>query len=1018
MGVVYQARQTKLNRVVALKMILGGGHADGPERQRFRTEAEAIARLQHPNIVQIHEVGEHDGLPFFSLEFCAGGSLDRKLAGTPLPPEEAAALVEKLARAMHAAHERGVIHRDLKPANVLLTEDGTPKITDFGLAKKLDEDTRTATGAVLGTPCYMAPEQAGGMTRELGPACDVYALGAILYECLTGRPPFKGATPLYTIVLVMRSQPVSVRQLNSQVPRDLETICLKCLHKEAAKRYASAADLAEDLRRFRAGEPIRARPAGNLERSWRWCRRNPVVALLLATVSVLVIAVAVVASIGYLETSQALERAAEQRAEAERLRQVAEGQRAAASLAAERTRRLLYAANMQLVAQTWEAPAGRTQVVADLLAEEIPRTGEPDLREFAWRHQWWLLHRAGVILADHGGALTRGAFAADGTLLTIDEKHHLRHWPPGQRKATLDLDLAGKTTLSQVALAADGKRVAVAPAGGPVRVLDAQTGQTLHTLSTSGKELTAVRFLADGRTLLTQEDDDTVQVWDADTGQLQETVPGAGGRLNPLLPLSPDGATGIARLGVARGMAQLTTWRTGKKPLTIKAGITVTAGAWSADGKTLALGDRAGTVSLWVTASGTTRFEKLPIHVGPVRCVAFSGDGTLVASGGDDGQVELRRAARGELVRRFKGHIGAVTFLGFSPDGQTLASGGEDRTARLWRWTGSQQDRLEHPAKVHGLAYTSDGRTLVSAAGRLVNIWDLEKGTRVRTLGPLKKSEIGINRLAVSADGTLLATGGVGAEVILWHGTTGARLRALPGPAREGKGKTTLGGNGLAFSPDGKYLAASYGLVAAADAGPHPMIVKVWKPQTGQEVCTLRAHDRLVRSLTFSPDGKWLATASRDGTVKLWRVGTWKAERQWTEEVPFSCVAFTPDSRLLAASGADGIVRVWDVLGGERRAFFPAHGQPTSSLAFSPDQRTLASGGADRLVKLWDTATWRVLRTLGHEAGVVAVAFSPDGNTLASATNDPIVRFWRAVPRSEIPAPRASALEEKGQGQR
>ncbi len=258
MGVVYKARQVNLRRVVALKMILSGAHAAREDLERFRTEAEAIARLQHPNIVAVYEVGEHDGKPFFSLEFCTGGSLDRKLDGTPLEPLAAARLVETLARAMQAAHDKNVIHRDLKPANVLLTEDGTLKITDFGLAKKLDAAGQTASGAIMGTPSYMAPEQADGKTKEIGPAVDVYALGAILYELLTGRPPFKAATSWDTVAQVINDEPVPPRQLQSKVPRDLETICLKCLNKGAGQRYANCKELADDLRRW-----LEAR------RSWR-----------------------------------------------------------------------------------------------------------------------------------------------------------------------------------------------------------------------------------------------------------------------------------------------------------------------------------------------------------------------------------------------------------------------------------------------------------------------------------------------------------------------------------------------------------------------------------------------------------------------------------------------------------------------------------------------------------------------------------------------------------------------------
>ncbi|HLJ93916.1 MAG TPA: serine/threonine-protein kinase [Gemmataceae bacterium] len=265
MGVVYRARQVSLNRIVALKMILAGGHATAQDLARFRTEAEVVARLQHPHVVHIYEIGEQNGLPFFSLELCAGGSLASSLEQTPLPPTDAAKLVETLAQAVHVAHQAGIVHRDLKPANVLLASDGMPKITDFGLARKLNEVGQTASGAVMGTPSYMAPEQAGGRTREIGPATDIYALGAILYECLTGRPPFQAATALDTIMQVVAEEPVPPRELNPTSPRELEAICLKCLEKHPQKRYPSAAALAEDLARFREGEPVTALQSGLID---------------------------------------------------------------------------------------------------------------------------------------------------------------------------------------------------------------------------------------------------------------------------------------------------------------------------------------------------------------------------------------------------------------------------------------------------------------------------------------------------------------------------------------------------------------------------------------------------------------------------------------------------------------------------------------------------------------------------------------------------------------------------------
>jgi serine/threonine-protein kinase len=283
MGVVYLARHLRLGRLVALKMALAGSSVGPNERERFRREAEAVAALRHPNVVQVYDIGDADGRPYFTMELMEGGSLARKLSGTPQPVQQAAALLATLAGAVQAAHEAGVVHRDLKPGNVLLTAEGTPRVADFGLARRLDADERlTLSGAIIGTPSYMAPEQARGDRGAVGPRTDVYALGAILYECLTGRPPFHAGTAAATLQQVVAHEPVAPRRLNPSVPRDLETVCLKCLHKQPERRYASAAALADDLRRFREGLPIQARPVGWGERFWRWGRHKPAAAALVA----------------------------------------------------------------------------------------------------------------------------------------------------------------------------------------------------------------------------------------------------------------------------------------------------------------------------------------------------------------------------------------------------------------------------------------------------------------------------------------------------------------------------------------------------------------------------------------------------------------------------------------------------------------------------------------------------------------------------------------------------------------
>jgi serine/threonine-protein kinase len=326
MGVVYDARQIALKRRVALKMVTSGAHTGPAERTRFQIEAEAVAALQHPNIVQIYEVGEHDGIPYFSLEYVGGGSLEKKIKRQPMPPRDAAGLVQSLAVAMDYAHERGIVHRDLKPANVLMTADGLPKITDFGLAKRLgdSDSSQTQAGTILGTPSYMAPEQAEGEVKEVGTLADVYSLGAVLYQLLTGRPPFQGTTLLETLELVRTQEPVPVRQLQPKVARDLETICLKCLQKQPAKRYIDAGALATDLGHFLANEPIEARPVGQVERLWRWCRRNPGIAALTAAVFLLLVVGVIGSTASAITIARERDQKESERQAADAARQLAE----------------------------------------------------------------------------------------------------------------------------------------------------------------------------------------------------------------------------------------------------------------------------------------------------------------------------------------------------------------------------------------------------------------------------------------------------------------------------------------------------------------------------------------------------------------------------------------------------------------------------------------------------------------------------------------------------------------------
>src|SRR5262245_47497919 len=597
MGVVYLARQTKLNRLVALKMILAGAHAGPRERERFRIEAQAAAQLQHPNIVQIHEIGENEGHPYLALEYVSGGSLAALLTGNPWPPRDAARLIEPLARAIHHAHERGIIHRDLKPANVLLATTSVQeqprtallaenrlqhavKITDFGLAKQLDEAERrteglgpTRSGAVMGTPSYIAPEQASGKIGMVGPPADVYSLGAILYEMVTGRPPFRGETPLDTVLQVMADDPISPRQLQPKLPRDLETICLKCLNKETWRRYETASGLADDLQRFLKDEPIQARPLSAVHRMVKWARRKPALALLISGATAVVVVAFVASLMVNFKLNNAAERerrqaeqANEQRQVAEKQKQKAEQMRAEAERETNQARHSLYALQLAQVSTL----SDRDPFLAKSLLED-PNRCPPDLRDFTWGYLHRLCRRERTPLAGHLETVSAVAFGPDSHwLASAGWDHTIRLWTP--QKST------------------------------PFLTLTAHDG-LIPALAISG----------DGSLLATASDDKTVKLW---------TIQ------RPMVPVAP-GVEVMWPFPRLRERAVLPGHQGG-----------VRAVAFSPDGLTLATAGYDSAIKLWDVKKGK-ELATLRGHARVVWTLAFSPDGKLLASGSEDQAIKL-----------------------------------------------------------------------------------------------------------------------------------------------------------------------------------------------------------------------------------------------------------------------------------------------------------------------------------------------------------------------------------------
>ena len=997
MGVVYKARHIQLNRQVALKMILAGIHA-GPQAQaRFRIEAETAARLQHPHIVQIYEVGEADGKPFLSLEFVTGGTLADKLDGTPWPARPAAQMVESLARAMHVAHLAGIVHRDLKPANVLLTKEGLPKISDFGLAKQLDSDGgQTASGAILGTPSYMAPEQAGGQGKSVGPAADIYALGAILYELLTGRPPFKAATPLDTVLQVVSNEPVPPRQLQPKIPRDLETICLKCLEKETARRYASGLALGEDLGCFLRGEPVTARPVGALPRAWRWCRRNPKVASLAAAVALLLVTVAVVATLAAFRIAASRDDVQQARGNEEIERKKA--QRQSATLALDRGLRFCedgdVASGMLWLARSLEfAPAD---------AADLQQAIRKNLT--AWRQRLCVLNAR----FPHEGPVYAVAPSPDGKIILTGG----RGWQLWDSASGLPLARAINGTVMAAAFSPDGKTFLTGASfwgkdkqWGEVQLWDTATRQPIGKPLPHQGIINSVAFSPDGQTIGTgigfkDPDKGEARLWSLASSQRQGVSLPHPGTVYAVA-FSPGGKSVLT--GCRDRMARLWDVATGKllgKPFPIRD--RVTSVAFAPNGKLILTGTGDsyegtphGSGQHWDIATGNPVGPPLA-HNLAVLGVAFGPGGKTVLTGSFDRTACLWEAAEGKMITAPLRHQAPVLAIALSPDGDTILTGsgqpdGLEGEARLWEIAGHKPliPPLQHSNWVTCVAFSPDGKSVVTGSwDGTARLWETATGKQLASLlqhdsvlPSLGWSPKGLLSVAFSANGKFIITGDYSGRARLWEAATGKPIgQPFQCPAEV---------RGVAFSPDSKIA-----LTACRQA----KIIGLWEATSGRPIGHSIPHPGGYNpSFVFSPDGKTLLTPKEDNTAQMWELASGKpVGSPFRHRHLVSSAVFSPDGKVVLTACWDNKAHLWETASGKPSGISLQHQDRVAQAIFSPDGRNILTGSWDNTAQLWETATGKRLGPpLPHQSWVGRVAFSADGQTVLTREGyEGISRLW------------------------